>query len=209
VWDWNGTLVNDLPAVVHAMNAALASVGGPQITEDDHRRDFRRPVVGYYAYVLGRPVDIEEFAHLDRVFHEAYQVRRPSCQLTTDAEPALRAWVGSQSLLSMWFHDELVPAVDGYGLTRHFARIDGLRRPLRAAFAHKEPYLAAHLAALQLDGVPVVLIGDTVDDAHAATAVGAGCVLYAGGFTDPDQLRATRAPVADTLVEAVALARTS
>jgi hypothetical protein len=36
-----------------------------------------------------------------------------------------------------------------------------------------------------------VRIGDPVVDAHAAGAVGAGCVLYSGGFTDSERLRAT------------------
>src|SRR5437762_14038681 len=40
-------------------------------------------------------------------------------------------------------------------------------------------------------GPDSVLIGDSVDDAHAADAVGAGCVLYSGGFTDSERLRAT------------------
>jgi phosphoglycolate phosphatase-like HAD superfamily hydrolase len=51
-----------------------------------------------------------------------------------------------------------------------------------------------------------VLIGDSLDDADAAESVGARCVLYTGGFTDPDRLRASGRPVADALTEAVALA---
>jgi phosphoglycolate phosphatase-like HAD superfamily hydrolase len=206
VWDWNGTLLDDLPLVIAATNAVFASVGGPPITADHHRRHFRRPIASYYAQVLGRPVDEAEFDHLNKLFHDAYQARLP-CELTLDAVEALGAWVGTQSLLSMWFHDELVLAVDGHGLTGRFARIDGVRRPLPGGATHKAPHLARHLAALRLTGPDVVLIGDTVDDAHAAAAAGAACVLYTGGFTDGEQLRATGAPVADSLVEAVALAR--
>jgi hypothetical protein len=50
-----------------------------------------------------------------------------------------------------------------------------------------------------------VLIGDLVDDAHAAGAVCAGCVLYSGGFTDSQRLRATGKLVARSLCEAVEL----
>jgi hypothetical protein len=53
-----------------------------------------------------------------------------------------------------------------------------------------------------------VLIGDSIDDAHAADEVGAAVVLYAGGFTDPEVLRASGRPLVPTLVEAVALAET-
>jgi hypothetical protein len=41
----------------------------------------------------------------------------------------------------------------------------------------------------------------------AAASVGAAAVLYTGGFTDPVRLRTAGVPVADTLVEAVELAR--
>jgi phosphoglycolate phosphatase-like HAD superfamily hydrolase len=205
VWDWNGTLLDDLSLVVAATNAVFAGIGGPQIDADHHRRYFRRPIADYYAQALGRPVEAAEFDRLNQAFHAAYQAGMP-CQLTADAEVALRSWSGPQSLLSMWFHDQLLVALAGYRLTGHFARVDGVRRRPAATVHHKAPYLAEHLAALRLDGAEVVLIGDTVDDAHAAASVGAACVLYAGGFTDPEQLRATGSPVAGSLVDAITLA---
>ncbi|HLV59014.1 MAG TPA: HAD hydrolase-like protein [Natronosporangium sp.] len=207
VWDWNGTLLADLPVVVAATNVALASAGGGPVTVPEHRRHFRRPIVDYYAQVLGRPVDEAEFARLDKLFHDAYQAMLPGCRLTADAREAVAAWGAPQSLLSMWHHADLVPTVDRFGLTGHFVRVDGLRVRLGGGVAHKAPYLSRHLAAQRLEPATVVVIGDTVDDAHAAAAVGARCVLYSGGFTDPAQLRATGVPVVDTLLEAVDLAR--
>jgi phosphoglycolate phosphatase-like HAD superfamily hydrolase len=206
VWDWNGTLLDDLSLIILATNTSLASAGGPAITPDHHRRHFRRPIADYYAQVLGRPVSRDEFERLNRVFHDAYRAALPGCRLTGDAWDAVAQWSGTQSLLSMWRHRELLPTIDGYGLTGHFTRIDGV--PDQEHQDHKGPHLARHLAAQQLDPARVVMIGDTVDDAHAALSVGADCVLYSGGFTDPAQLRATGAPVADTLVEAVVIAAT-
>jgi phosphoglycolate phosphatase-like HAD superfamily hydrolase len=204
VWDWNGTLLDDLALVVEATNASLALFGGGPTSPDEHRREFRRPVSAYYALALGRAVDEAEFVRLDRTFHDAYSAGLPTCALAADAHPALAAWPGTQSLLSMWFHDKLVPTIDRYGLTGYFARVDGLRATVGGG--PKTPHLEAHLAALGLPGAECVLIGDSVDDAEAAAAVGAACVLYSGGFTDPDRLHATGRPVAGTLTEAVALA---
>ncbi|QSB14436.1 HAD family hydrolase [Natronosporangium hydrolyticum] len=206
VWDWNGTLSDDLTLVVSATNAALGSVGGPEITAEQHRQDFRRPIADYYAGVLGRPVDAAEFVELDRRFHEAYLAGLP-CELAADAEEALRAWSGTQSLLSMWFHSDLVPAVAAHGLTDHFARIDGVPRQWLGQGSSKGPRLVAHLTELGLTDASVVMIGDTVDDAHAAAAAGADCVLYSGGFSSAEQLRTAGVPVVDTLLEAVWLAQ--
>jgi phosphoglycolate phosphatase-like HAD superfamily hydrolase len=204
VWDWNGTLLDDLSLVVEATNACLALFGGGPTTAEEHRREFCRPVSAYYALALGRTVDEADFARLDRLFHDTYGAGLSACALAADAHHALAAWPGTQSLLSMWFHDRLVPAIDRYGLAGYFVRIDGLRAEIGGG--SKTPHLVNHLAALGLAGRDCVLVGDSVDDAEAAQAVGAACVLYSGGFTDVDRLRATGRPVAGTLTEAVRLA---
>jgi phosphoglycolate phosphatase-like HAD superfamily hydrolase len=203
VWDWNGTLLDDLPLVVAATNASIAAYGVPPTTAEEHRRDFRRPISEYYATLLGRAVDEEEYARLDKAFHVAYDAGLAACALTSDALAALGAWSGTQSLLSMWFHTELVPAVTRYGIDTYFHRVDGLRATIGGG--SKTPHLVAHLEALGLTGPDCVLIGDSVDDAEAARAVGARCVLYAGGFTGPERLRATGEPVARSLLEALKL----
>jgi hypothetical protein len=145
--------------------------------------------------VLGRTLDTDEYLRLDRAFHAAYRAGLPSCGLAPDALDAIRAWRGTQSLLSMWFHDELLAEVTRRGLVSLLSRIDGLRSAVGGD--RKAGYLAEHLAALGVEGADCVLIGDSV---------GAGCVLYGGGITDPAKLAATGRPVAATLVEAVALA---
>ena len=204
VWDWNGTLLDDLWLVVEATNASLAVCGGGPVTAEEHRRDFRRPIIEYYAGVLGRAVDAEEFSRLDKAFHETYRTGLHRCALTVDAMEAVAAWSGTQSLLSMWFHDELVPTVDRYGLSTRLSRVDGLRGHVNGM--PKAPFLASHLAEQGLSGGDCVLIGDSIDDADAAAAVGARVVLYAGGFTDEARLRATGHPVARSLSEAITLA---
>jgi phosphoglycolate phosphatase-like HAD superfamily hydrolase len=208
VWDWNGTLIDDLSLVISATNVAFASAGGRDVDVDEHRRLFRRPIADFYGHVLGRVVDADEFAQLDKLFHDAYREGLVNVALAADAEAAMRSWPGTQSLLSMWFHDELVPAIERYGLTDLFTRVEGRRRPRAGAPDSKAHHLVAHLDALGLTGDQVVLIGDSIDDADAARSVGARCVLYSGGFTHPEQLRAPGLPVADTLTEAVRLAAT-
>jgi phosphoglycolate phosphatase-like HAD superfamily hydrolase len=204
VWDWNGTLLDDLALVVTATNASLALLNGPVVTPDEHRRDYRRPIIDYYAFVLGRPVSAEEFAHLDTSFHDAYRTGLQTCGLALGALDALASWSGTQSLLSMFFHDELLPMVQQHGLHDRLARVDGLRATIGGG--PKAPHLEEHLTALGVTGGECVLIGDSVDDAEAARSVGARVVLYDGGFTDTDRLRATGAPVASTLIDAVAIA---
>ncbi|WP_020520573.1 HAD family hydrolase [Catelliglobosispora koreensis] len=200
VWDWNGTLLDDFHIVVESTNAAFVHAGGQPISADRHRRNFRRPIIDFYSDELGRRLDEPEFVRLNDVFHNHYRAAMISCALAADAHDAMASWNGTQSLLSMWYHDELIAAVGRFGLS--FARVDGSREFRE----HKAEALAEHLDELKIKGEDAVLIGDSIDDAHAAEAAGARCVLYAGGFTDPDVLRGHGAPVADTLTAAVLLA---
>lgn len=207
VWDWNGTLLDDLPLVVSSTNAAFASVSAPALSAEAHRLAFRRPVAEFYAEVLGRALEEGEFGRLDKIFHDAYRLGLTTCGLTIDAKAAMSSWTGTQSLLSMWFHHELVPEVERRGLTSLLARIDGLRSAVGGDL--KAEHLARHLSELGVEASSTILIGDSVDDADAAASVGARCVLYTGGFTDPARLRAVGVPVAESLVEAVRLATDS
>ena len=205
VWDWNGTLLDDLHLVVSATNVAFASAGGRPVDADEHRARYRRPVAEFYAEMLERAIDEQEFGRLDKLFHDTYRLGLTSMTLAADAMTAIKSWPGSQSLLSMWFHSELVPAVETYGLAGVFTRVDGLRTEVGGHL--KAAHMAAHLDGLGVSGERVVMIGDSLDDAAAADSVGAHAVLYTGGFTHPGKLRETGRPVADTLLEAVEIAK--
>jgi phosphoglycolate phosphatase-like HAD superfamily hydrolase len=129
--------------------------------------------------------------------------------LASDAREALAAAEAaglSQSLLSMWRHDDLVPLVERLGIGRYFVRVDGLRR---SDGGGKAEHLVKHLAALGLAPSAVVLVGDALDDLAAARAVGAGCVLYDGGSHHRRALEATGSPVVDSLTDALAAAQPS
>ncbi|MEU8659533.1 HAD family hydrolase [Actinoplanes philippinensis] len=135
VWDWNGTLLDDLHLVVSSTNVAFASAGGRDVGSDEHRRAFRRPVADFYAEMLGRAIDEEEFGRLDRIFHDAYRLGLTDVTLAADAQAAIKSWPGSQSLLSMWFHHELArrPSaggdLSGVAAGRSAGRCDAEPRP--------------------------------------------------------------------------------
>ena len=207
VWDWNGTLFDDHVAVVAAVNDALARLGLPPIDADGYRSHFTRPVERFYEQVAGRAISTEEWEALNQGYHESYLARVERLALAPDARAALAAAQAAgltQSLLSMWRHQDLVPLVERLGLGRFFVRVDGLRR---ADGGGKADHLVEHLAALELAPGAVVMVGDSLDDLAAARAVGAGCVLYDGGSHHRQALEATGAPVVDTLTAALAAAR--
>lgn len=206
VWDWNGTLLDDLPVIIEALNVGLGRLGLDPIDEHAYRDHFTRPVRGFYDSVFGRPVTDREWADLNETFHDEYYARAHAAPLTVDALDAVDHASGlgwTQSVLSMSAHHRLVEMVADHGLVDRFVLVEGLEAPTGET---KAGHLEKHLAALERVGDEVVLVGDTPDDASAARTVGAEIVLYDGGSHHLPTLAATGAPVAHTLVQAMRMA---
>ncbi|MEX2548837.1 MAG: HAD hydrolase-like protein [Nitriliruptoraceae bacterium] len=210
VWDWNGTLFDDQHLVIDGLNAVLDHAGAPRIDMGTYQRLYTRPVKVFYERLLGREIGPEEWAEFDTRYHDGYRAALHRAALTEDAPAALetvRRGGGTQSLLSMWRHEELLPLVGELGIAGHFTRIDGVRG---AGGGVKAPFLAAHLERLATDhgadATSTLVIGDALDDAAAAAEVGVDCVLYDGGSHPRDELEGAGVPVATSLTEALALA---
>ncbi|MFI9468706.1 HAD family hydrolase [Streptomyces sp. NPDC052492] len=208
VWDWNGTLFHDVDAVIGATNAAFAELGLAPITLERYRELYCVPVPKFYERLMGRLPSETEWELMDAVFHRHYTDRRVRCGLADGVEDLLRTWASagrSQSILSMYGHDDLVPLVRDFGIASHFIRVDGRTGPSGGS---KAEHMVRHLSALGdvVDPRRTVVIGDAADDALAARHVGARAVLYTGGSHGRASLEAVGVPVVDTLSEAVAQA---
>ncbi|MFE9452721.1 HAD family hydrolase [Streptomyces sp. NPDC006739] len=207
VWDWNGTLFHDNDAIIGATNAAFAELGLEPITLERYRALYCVPVPRFYERLLGRLPTDAEWEVMDEVFHRYYVEHRVRCRLTEGAAELLAGWRSagrSQSLLSMYVHDELVPLVRGFGIEPHFIRVEGRVGPSGGS---KAEHMVRHLEAMSavgIEAVRTVVIGDAADDAVAARHVGARAVLYTGGSHSRASLEQAGVPVVDTLAEAVA-----
>lgn len=209
IWDWNGTLFDDHHIVVDSVNASLSAVGAPvRIDADGYRDHYQRPVRVFYDVLLGRHVTDDEWDTINSTFHDAYMgllhLATPAPDAAAAAAYAAEHEV-TQSILSMWTHELLVPTVAEHGLASVMLAVRGSDT---ARGDRKALLLRGHLEELPITGdFKSVLIGDTFDDAAAATAVGIGCVFYNGGSHHRLELAATGVPVADTLIEAIDIAR--
>lgn len=203
VWDWNGTLLDDLDIVLESLNVGISGFGVGPIDDLEYRNHFTRPVRSFYESLLDRAVSDMEWELLNKTFHEEYFSRVHRARLARDAMVAIdhveaRGW--GQSLLSMTTQDQLNEIVASFRIADRFLRIDGLRGETGGL---KASHLADHLASLGVDPSRALVIGDTPDDAAAARHVGSQVVLYDSGSHHPDELSSVGVPVVNTLVEAL------
>jgi phosphoglycolate phosphatase-like HAD superfamily hydrolase len=211
IWDWNGTLLDDVGAVLEATTVAFGQAGiRVEVTGEIYRRSFTRPIRLFYERLLGRPIAHAEWVELDRAFHAEYGRLEERCALAAGAREVLdeiqeRGW--TQSVCSMLPEEYLIPAVERQGIAGHFVRIDGLRGAERGGA--KLENLIAHLDHLGVSLSRTVMVGDTVDDATAARGAGIACILLdsGAGLHDSQVLRRAGVPVAAGVPQALALLR--
>lgn len=206
VWDWNGTLLDDNQVVLAAVNEVCAGFGRADLSWLEWQEAYARPMRVSYETILTRVLDDEEWARVDKLYHERYDALLHTCGLAAGVPDALRQLTESgrtQSLLSMWFHTRLTPTVEQFGLTQYFTRVDGLAAEVGGG--SKADSLIRHLEAQNLDPAEVVLIGDVVDDGQAAHAAGTQCILVTTGAMTRTALQTTGAPVTNSIAEALQL----
>jgi len=206
VWDWNGTLLDDNQVVLAAVNEVCAGFGRAELSWSEWQAAYARPMRVSYEQILARVLDEEEWARVDKLYHERYDALLHTCGLAAGVTDALRQWNESgrtQSLLSMWFHTRLTPTIEQFGLTQYFTRIDGLAGEVGGD--SKAASLTRHLEAQNLNPADVVLIGDVVDDALAAQSAGSHCILVTTGAMARTALESTGAPVTNSIAEALRL----
>jgi phosphoglycolate phosphatase-like HAD superfamily hydrolase len=177
VWDWNGTLLDDLHLVVDAVNSSLQHVGGSPIEPVEYQRHFVRPLHLFYGRILGRKVDDELLRVIDDVFERRYWEAYVDARLAVDAREAVdlvadRGW--TQSVASMLRHDLLVRSIMQFDLDERMTAVDGHRGRRGET---KEQHMLGHVERLQrmytgMGRTEMVAIGDVVDDAAAARRAG-------------------------------------
>ncbi|MFD7645132.1 HAD family hydrolase [Kitasatospora sp. NPDC059795] len=201
VWDWNGTVRDDLDDHVAALNATLHRIGGPQVDVATYRALHTVPIRAFYDTLVGRTITDEEWSRSNAEFladlhQRPVRLRAGVRQLML----SLRAAGLRQSLLSLAPHERLLQEVAKTGIGGLMERIDGrVGEPPHS----KAPALSAHLAALGVEPGRALVIGDSLDDAVAAHEVGAVAVLHTGGLHSAERLAAAGVPLADSLDSAV------
>lgn len=203
VWDFNGTLLNDLQACLDALNVLLRARRLQPVTQTYYRDHFGFPVIRFYESLGFVPVDAEDWENIGESFHMRY-IFSKHLRLQPGAMEAVQALHRAgirQGVLSALEQGLLEVQLEQFGLAHALDFISGSR-----SYDGASKLSAA--AALQLRG-PVILIGDTTHDAEVAQAQGWDCVLCAAGHQTEARLKRCGFPVIATLADLLPVLQTS
>ena len=204
VWDWNGTLLDDVPVCVQVMDEMLARRGLPGLGGvEGYREIFTFPVRDYYQ-AAGWDFRREPFEKLAVEYIAEYNRRALSCGLYPGAREVLKKLSAAgfyQLIASASERSALREQVESCGIGPYFQALLGVGDSLGTS---KEGLARDWLAAKGISPRDVLFIGDTLHDWETAQRLGCRCLLVAGGHQSRKRLETTGAKVWKNLTEAAA-----
>lgn len=193
VWDWNGTLLNDVMAGVDALNDMLERRGLQKLSVEGYKDMFGFPVVDFYRKV-GFDLEKENLHELSVDFVETYDRCAGNLALNPSVPEVLRGIQQTgrrQYILSALREDLLKQMVADFHIDAYFEHVCGSDNIYAAGKIERGKRM---VETYRLCPEETLMIGDTLHDAEVAQALGFDCVLYAGGHNSVWRLR-EKAPV--------------
>ena len=107
IWDFNGTILNDMELCFAIENEMLSERGMPPITREWYLEHFSFPIRDYYIQ-MGYTFETESYERVSEVFMQRYNERFETCPLREGVLDALAAFQRAgipQTLLSVTQQD--------------------------------------------------------------------------------------------------------
>ncbi len=201
IWDFNGTIADDLSLSIHAINQVLTRRGLPCIKDAAaYRKVFGFPIREYYKR-LGIDLDAEPYEVPAREWVEAYTAGISEIIPVAGVRQVLQKIQDAgtiQIILSASEETMLFRMLGQLELNDYFQKILGAQDIYgggKAGIAEK------FVKESNMDLSRALLIGDTDHDAAAARTLGCDCLLYSGGHMAAEKLGTCGFPVIDQMSE--------
>ena len=189
IFDFNGTLLDDVWLGIRTVNVMLKKRALPTIDSlDDYYRVFGFPIEDYYRR-LGFNFQREPYDQLAHEWIDGYRREEKNVTLREGARELL-SFVKSTGkpifILSATEEKMLCEQLKDLCIFSYFSEVFG-RGDI---YAYDKTAIAASLQKRFSEG-KTLYIGDTDHDAESAAAMGADCILVAGGHQSRELLKKT------------------
>jgi phosphoglycolate phosphatase len=186
IWDWNGTILDDVELSIDLVNELLAEENLHTLTLEEYRSYFTIPVRNYYEAV-GFDFSKESFEVVGKRWMDEYERRKFTCRLYSDVENVIsriNSMGIEQSILSAYSQHTLEQMIEYYNLTKYFTHIVGLDNIYAASKVEQGIDLMNKLGHNKGE---VLFVGDTLHDYEVACEIGADCALITCGHQSEEK----------------------
>jgi len=180
LFDWSGTLCDDLHLTIHATNYVFKQFGYPELSLEDFRAEFQLPYPEYYERKLPGKAIHEIEAHYRHAFdHSSVQITLiPHARAFLDfcREQGIRCFI-----LTSMDPEAFAGQCHQFGLDSYFEHIhSGIR--------NKEQYIHGLMEQHGLIAAETAFIGDMQHDIFAAKVAGIKPIAVLTGYNNAQQL---------------------
>ncbi len=204
IWDWNGTLFDDVDLCVENINWLLERYNYPKITKERYKEIFTFPVIEYYSRV-GFDLAKLDFKKIGKEWMNRYEEKKYEAKIADGAEKIVKYFFSrgiEQSILSAYSEHTLIEIVERFDLIKFFKNIVGLDN----IYAESKIELGKKLMnKINSNPDEILLIGDTVHDFEVSQELGCKCILLASGHQSRNELKKCGVEVIDNLKDLVNL----
>ena len=184
IFDWSGTLVDDLGPVIEATNAVLGKYDLPPLDREGFRRCFRLPYREFYSEVLPH-VPLEELeAHFRPAFDEAVT----PVTILPHAREKLE-WCAARGIRTF-----VLTSMDTAAFEKQMDQF-GLRGLFEATYSSvldKREVIHRILETHSLAPEETAFVGDMTHDVETARHGGVSSIAVLTGYNHPEILAAVR-----------------
>ena len=188
IWDFNGTILDDVEAGILSVNKLLSDRGLPTICDKEYyQRVFTFPIIEYYR-ALGFDFDTEPYEALAPLWVAEYLKNSKSSPLREGFAEALECFSSlgiRQHVLSATELSMLKNQLSELGIANRFLSVYGLDN----IHASSKTALAKRWREEHPDAT-ALFIGDTEHDFATAKTIGCDCALVCGGHHSKEKLMA-------------------
>ncbi len=174
IFDWSGTVVDDLPPVIEATNAVLNYAGRPSMEREEFRRKFRLPYTEFYEEHTPHVPLVELEVEFRRAFAASVApvtILPTSRQFLEQAQEEQRRMF----VLSSAPKDAVEQQARDLGIHHYF-------EAFHAGIVDKKHYIAHLLSHHDLDPATLIYVGDMVHDIETARHAGIFSVGVLTGY---------------------------
>lgn len=201
IWDWNGTLLNDIEASLRSINKILSQRDMPLLNKDSYREIFGFPVKSYYKKV-GFDFTKDDWEVLAHDYINNFFGEMPYTNLFAEVVDILdfcKKKGINHFILSAMEYNQLLKDVDRQGINKYFKAIYGIND----IYAGSKVSLGNKLLKENnIDKESTLMIGDTIHDYEVAASMGIDCILCTNGHQARTRLENTNCKyVIDNLSE--------
>lgn len=180
IFDWSGTLVDDLALTLDASNYVFRQYGKEELSTEQFREEFQLPYPDYYANVLP-DANLNE---LENHFRQAFKISQEPVDVLPHAREFME-WCNNRNIrcfvLTSVDAKEFMIQCEELGMRGYFEGI-------HAGIRHKDRHIHAMLAEHGLDPHETAFIGDMQHDMETAHVGGIAGIAVLTGYNSAKQL---------------------